>query len=99
MEREAHRRRRRYPALNREIEETVISVLHDAGLDVRPGGGTFVKDAYFDADESDCERDLVSLDLTQLRQSQESVVVKHLADSLSPVEWKPSTSDNFQRPC
>lgn len=31
---------------------------------------------------------VVSLDLTRIRETQESVVVKHLSDGLSPVEWE-----------
>jgi len=88
--------------LNEELEETVLAVLAEAGLPVRPsdhddqGGasdgietrGPFVPDAYFEASESDRGRNLVSLDLTRIEQQQESVVIKHIADGLSPVEWE-----------
>jgi predicted transcriptional regulator len=84
--------------LNRELEETVLSTLADAGIPIRPAHaddadelarGPYVPDAYFDAAENDRDDvSLVSLDLTEIRSDQESVVIKHLADGLSPVEWE-----------
>lgn len=84
--------------LTTELEEIVLAVLAEAGLPVRPSdhesnsavetNGPFVPDAYFEATESDRDRNLVSLDLTKIEQRQESVVVKHLSDGLSPVEWE-----------
>ncbi|WP_240137466.1 MarR family transcriptional regulator [Salinigranum salinum] len=74
--------------LTHELEESVLSVLANSGIDVRPGGDTYVKDAYFPAIESDRERQIIDLNLTRIRQSQESVVIKHIADGLSPVEWE-----------
>ena len=84
--------------LTTELEETVLAVLAEAGLPVRPNNreqdvgsetrGPFVPDAYFEATESDRDRNLVSLDLTRIEQHQESVVIKHLSDGLSPVEWE-----------
>lgn len=77
--------------LEKELSETVLSVLAEAGIPIRPGedgNGPFKPDAYFDAEESNQDLNLVSLDLTQIRSEQESVVIKHLADGLSPVEWE-----------
>lgn len=74
--------------LNRELEETVLAVLATSGIDLRPGGKTYVEDAYFSASESDRERKILDLDVTRVEQTQESVVIKHLADGLSPVEWE-----------
>jgi hypothetical protein len=74
--------------INEELEETIISVLADAGLDLRPSDdGPFVEDAYFEADEHDVGRQLIDLDLNSIRSEQESIVIKHVADGLSPVEW------------
>ena len=73
--------------LNRELEETVLSVLAEAGIPVRPGMGSYVEDAYFRAVESDRERSVFELDLTRIQHRQESVVIKHIADGLSPTAW------------
>ena len=74
--------------LNRELEETVVSLLADAGIDVRPCSGVYIEDAYFTPSESDRDLQIIGLDLTRIRESQESVVINHLADGLSPVEWE-----------
>ncbi|MFB6163014.1 MAG: MarR family transcriptional regulator [Halococcoides sp.] len=75
--------------LERELDQTVLSVLVDAGLDVAPsdGSGPFVEsDAYWDVEVDESGPNPVSLDLTQLRHEQESVVVRQIADGLSPVD-------------
>ncbi|WP_458188999.1 DUF7845 domain-containing protein [Haladaptatus sp. NG-WS-4] len=76
--------------LERELDQTVLSVLADAGLDVAPSQGTspFVADAYFEAKTTDDGPDPIGLDLTHIRSTQESVVIRHLADGLSPVQWE-----------
>jgi len=76
--------------LERELDQTVLSVLADAGLDVAPGQGTgpFVSDAYFEVETTDNGPEPVVLDLTHIRSTQESVVIRHLADGLSPVQWE-----------
>ena len=76
--------------LERELDQTVLSVLVDAGLDVSPtrGGGPFVPDAYFRAELTENSPEPIGLDLTHIRSSQESVVIRHLADGLSPVQWE-----------
>lgn len=84
--------------LTEELEETVLAVLADAGLPVSvpeggdrddgEGRGPFMPDAYFSPTNSQRDRDLISLDLTELKQEQESVVIQHVADGLSPVEWE-----------
>jgi hypothetical protein len=72
-----------------ELDQTVLSVLAEAGLDVAPSGsGPFFADPYFEPQVSHDRPDPVSLNLTRVRQQQESVVVKHLADGLSPVQWE-----------
>jgi hypothetical protein len=82
---------------NEEAEETLLAVLADAGVDIRPqdggeddGGSAYPyrRDAYFRAEEHDVGRTLVDLDLTRVRSSQESVVIEYLADGFSPVEWE-----------
>ena len=75
--------------LRRELDQTVLSVLADAGLDVAPSGaGPFFADAYFSPEVSNDGPDPLSLDLTQLQQSQESVVIRHVADGLAPTQWE-----------
>lgn len=73
---------------NRELEETVHSVLADAGIDVNPigGPGSFVEDAYFDAETHKAPAP-TRLNLVQIENSQESIVTRHVADGLSPVQW------------
>ncbi|WP_232687184.1 MarR family transcriptional regulator [Halobacterium zhouii] len=82
--------------LERELDQTVLSVLADAGIDVSPGnmgGSAFVEmDAYWTPSTSERGPDPISLDLTRVRQEQESVVVRHLADGLSPVQWESLTT-------
>lgn len=76
--------------LERELDETVLATLADAGIPIRPSSedSPYIADAYFTAGQTDLDRDLVSLDLTELRQEQESIVINHIADGLSPVEWE-----------
>jgi hypothetical protein len=70
-----------------ELEETLLSILADAGLDVS-SRHQFVSDDYFTAATSDRERQIVDLPLDDLQTTQESVVINHVADGLSPVEWE-----------
>lgn len=72
-----------------ELRETVHSVLLSAGIDASPvhGPGPFVEDAYF-APSVEEQPDPTVLDVTHIRQEQESVVVRHLSDGLSPVQWE-----------
>jgi len=70
-----------------ELEETLISVLAEAGLSVRPGAGNYVVDAYFKKSESDRNRTIIELDFTRIKHRQESVVIKHIADGLAPTAW------------
>lgn len=74
--------------LNKELDESLLSVLADSGLDVRPGGGVFIEDDYWTPEISDRNLSVVSLDLTEIRHEQESVVVRQLADGLSPIAWE-----------
>jgi len=76
--------------LRRELDQTVLSVLADAGIDVSPsdGEGGFVPDAYFTSELTHDGPDPISLDLTCVRQEQESVVVRHVADGLSETQWE-----------
>jgi hypothetical protein len=78
--------------LERELDQTVLSVLADAGLDVAPvdvAASPYVEmDAYWTPATSERGPDPLNLDLTRVRQEQESVVVRHLSDGLSPVQWE-----------
>lgn len=76
--------------LERELDQTLLSVLADAGLDIAPqnGGGPFVEDAYFEPVVTNDGPDPVGLDLTQVKSDQESIVVRQLSDGLSPVQWE-----------
>jgi hypothetical protein len=69
-----------------ELDEWLYSILADAGLDLRAGGRTYVEDAYFAAENATTTASVVNLDLTEVRHEQESVVYRHLADGMSPVE-------------
>ena len=87
--------------LNRELEEAVLSVEQDAGIDISPTKdedededdqngpgrtlGSFISDAYFDLELVEREQP-TAIDLTQIEQEQDHIVVKHLADGISPVE-------------
>lgn len=72
--------------LNEELEETVRSVLQDAGIPLHSTTPYVDQDEYFDITFEDTEQP-TKLNITQIRQEQESVVVRHLADGLSPVQW------------
>jgi hypothetical protein len=87
--------------IEQELEESILSVLSEAGINLRPADRgreppegeerdpfPFVTDAYFDALEHDRGRRLIELDLTAIQSRQESVVIKHLADGMSPVQWE-----------
>ena len=83
--------------MERQLDQTLLSVLADAGIPIRSGnagdgeGGTgpFKPDPYFPAVDREIPDDyLYGLDLTQIRNEQESVVIRHVADGLSPVEWE-----------
>lgn len=71
--------------LNEELDEAVISILHDAGLCTH-AADQFVSDAYFEAELRD-RSEVPSLDLDQIEHEQESVVIRFLADGgFSPIE-------------
>ena len=77
--------------ITNEINETILSVLESADLPVAPGDGnkdgkTFLPDAYYLAGTT--ERDSIpTLSLGRVESDQRNVVVRQLADGLSPVEW------------
>ena len=73
--------------LTHELEETLLSILADAGLDVT-STHQFESDDYFEAVTSDRDRQVVDLPLDELQTTQESVVINHVADGLSRVEWE-----------
>lgn len=66
----------------------MLSTLVNSGLDLCSGGDTYVEDAYFSASERDRDREIVEFNTTEIERTQESVVIKHLADGLSPIEWE-----------
>lgn len=82
--------------LTSELEETVLATLNEAGLPTQSldegdgdggvSGRTFVRDAYFSADTVDRSR-VLPLNLERVESDQRNVVVRHLANGLSPVEW------------
>lgn len=76
--------------LERELEGAILAVLNAADIHLVPskrGGAPYVDDAYFTPRATDRDVELLELDLTAIEQHQESIVVRHLADGLSPVEW------------
>jgi len=73
--------------LSEELDEAVLGILHDAGIPVTTTV-PFVEDAYFDAELSDRQRQVVELPLQDIKERQESVVISNVADGMSPVEWE-----------
>ncbi|RLM63477.1 hypothetical protein DVK05_14455 [Halorubrum sp. Atlit-8R] len=76
-----------------ELEEAILATLNESGLPTQPldddgpgGGRTFVEDAYFEAETVDRSR-VLPLNLERVESDQRNVVVRQLADGLSPVEW------------
>jgi len=74
--------------IENELDEIVYAVLADAGLDLRAGGETYVADEIFLAENAITDATIVDLPLSEIRHEQESVVIKHLSDGLSPVEFE-----------
>lgn len=72
--------------LNDELEETVHSILQDAGIPLHTTSPYIENDPYFDAEVEEIDQP-TELSISQIRQEQESVVVRHLTDGLSPVQW------------
>ena len=75
-----------------ELDQTIHSILYDSELALQDGDGSgpFTSDDYFQADDVQYPDDhIISLDLTEIRQEQDSIVIRHLADGgFSPVEWE-----------
>jgi len=66
-----------------ELDQTLHSILNDSELALQDGDGSgpFREDDYFQADDVQYPDDhIISLDLTEIRQEQESIVIRHLAD-------------------
>ncbi|MWG36092.1 DUF7845 domain-containing protein [Halomarina oriensis] len=76
--------------LETELDQTLLSVLAESGLDIAPSqdDGPYVRDAYFGATLSDNGPEPVALDLTTIKSTQESVVIKYLADGLTDVQFE-----------
>lgn len=73
--------------LNDELDELLLSVLSDAGLNVHTTE-SYVADAYFEPTTSERECQVVDLPLEDIEATQESVVIDHVADGLSPIQWE-----------
>jgi len=75
--------------LREELDEAVLGTLHDAGLSVTDTEA-YIEDAYFDAELSDRERQIVELPLEDIKERQESVVIQNMAKSngMSPIQWE-----------
>ncbi len=75
--------------LQRDLDRTLHAVLREAGIEHTPGagGGPFVPDAYFSAEIGEHEQP-PDLNLTRIRNEQESIVVRTLSKvgGFSPVE-------------
>ena len=76
--------------LREELDETLHAVLADAGIDIAPqhGEGPYFPDAYFQADVTEGWDEPVALNLAHIEHEQQSVVIKHIKDGLSPVQWE-----------
>jgi hypothetical protein len=81
--------------LREELDRVLHAVLVDAGIDPAPenndgdpdGPGPYIEDSYFSPEVAD-HREPPSLNLSHVQHEQESVVIRHIADGLSPVEWE-----------
>jgi hypothetical protein len=72
--------------LKQELDEWLYATLSDAGLDLRAGGGVYVADDAFAAENELTTANVVDLDVSEIRHEQEAVVYKHLADGMSPTQ-------------
>ncbi len=72
--------------LHEELTEWLYAILNDAGLDLRAGGRTYVSDEYFAAENHTTTASLITLNLSEVRHEQESVVFKHFGDGLAPTD-------------
>ena len=75
--------------ITEEINESILSILEASELDITPDGpdgGIFVSDEYFAADTTEIDV-FPTLSLGRVESDQRNVVVRQLADGLSPVEW------------
>ena len=72
--------------LHQELTEWLYAILHDAGLDLRAGGSTYVADQYFSDENYSTTASVVTLNLSEVRHEQESVVFKHFGDGLAPTD-------------
>jgi hypothetical protein len=70
-----------------ELDRVLHAVLADAELELAPthGSGPYVEDAYFTPEVGEF-REPPALNMADLEHDQESVVIKHLSDGLSPCE-------------
>lgn len=73
--------------LERELDRIVRSVIANSGLEV-DSTDPYFEDAYFEPEVTERGPNPIELELTRIRQESESIVVKHLADGLSPVQWE-----------
>lgn len=73
--------------LKHELDQTVRSVLVEAGIDIHQSR-PFIEDAYFEATTTTDGPDPIGLDLTHIESQQDSVVIRHLTDGLSSVQWE-----------
>lgn len=79
-------------SLEAQLDQTIYSVLAEAGIQVHvgaEGGGPYFSDAYFKLENINRPEEWIyNMDLARIRHDQESVVLKYLADGLSPVDWE-----------
>jgi hypothetical protein len=72
-------------SIQEELDTMLYSVLHTAGLSLR-AGDTYVEDGYFANENHTTTAGAVDLDLTEIKNKQESVVYKHLANGMAPTD-------------
>lgn len=73
--------------ISEEINQSIYSILEASELPLSPEeGDIFVSDAYFEADTTTTPR-IPPLSLERVKSDQRNVVVRQLADGLSPVEF------------
>ncbi|QAS68831.1 ORF9 [Halorubrum pleomorphic virus 10] len=72
--------------IRRQLTETIYSILDAADMDIHPDDGAFLSDKYFIPSPTEIST-FPRLDLARIESDQRNVVVRQLADGLSPVEW------------
>jgi len=83
-------RPRDHDKITKELREAVLAVLNEASLPTQAGldgPDTFCPDHYFKAENTERADRVLPLALEKIEQDQNNVVVRQLANGLSPIQW------------